>query len=165
MASPKILNIEGLSDNDIISLVGQGGKFVQFEYVISLLVIAYKQYSDIYFIRPGQSASGIASHFTNISLLWGWWSIPGIFWTLEAISLNRKGGKDHTKELMKNLSELMEKEKEFQKSQQEIIDSREIEKDSIGTEDKLKSLKEMFEQGLIDEEEYKLLKGKTLSNL
>jgi len=97
----KIQGIEGLPSGLIESEVQQGAKFVMFQYCISVLVITFKRASDIYYIRPGQSAFTKGLPFTLLSLVAGWWGIPwGPIYTIQALVVNSGGGKDVTSEIL-----------------------------------------------------------------
>jgi hypothetical protein len=107
-----INGIEGLSAAQIKSEIERGGKFVTFHYCISIVILSFKQVSDIYFIRAGESGAQKGAKYTILALLLGWWGIPfGIFWTLEALFYNLGGGKNVTKEVMTFLNLSMEEQK------------------------------------------------------
>lgn len=100
----EINNIEGLSVQQIKSLVSQGGKFVIFPYTISLLVMTLKRSSDIYFIKPNESSLKYAGGFIAINLILGWWGIPwGPIYTIGALIDHISGGKDVTNEILPHL--------------------------------------------------------------
>jgi hypothetical protein len=100
MANAKIQGIEGLSKSQIQFELGRGGRFVQFQYCISALVITFKRSSPIYFIRTGESAVGKGMAFTLLTLVAGWWGIPwGPIFSVQSIHRNLSGGKDVTKEM------------------------------------------------------------------
>jgi len=108
----KINGIEGLSAEQIKSEIEKGGKFVTFHYCISIVVLSFKQVSEIYFVRAGESGARKGLKYTLLALLLGWWGIPfGIFWTIEALIYNLGGGKNVTKEVMTFLSLSMEEQK------------------------------------------------------
>src|SRR5512145_2659552 len=82
----------------------QGGKFVIFQYCISLLVITFKRSSNIYFISHEENAVVKGLPFTLLSLLLGWWGIPwGPIYTIQSIWVNSNGGKDVTKEVVASM--------------------------------------------------------------
>lgn len=97
----KIIGIEGLSAAEIQSEIARGGKFVTFHYCISIVILSFKQVSDVHFIREGESTFKKSIGYTIAALLLGWWGIPfGIFWTLEALFYNLGGGKNVTKDIL-----------------------------------------------------------------
>jgi hypothetical protein len=105
MADVSIKNLEGLSIDQIRDLVDQGGRFVIYKYVISILIMTFQRQSDIIFLRPGES--GVKHHigFTLCSLFLGWWGIPwGIIYTIGALYTNMTGGKDVTFEIMDSIA-------------------------------------------------------------
>src|SRR5258708_36554377 len=97
----KIVGIDGLSVEQVQLEVQHGAKFVFFQYCVSILVVTFKRASNIYFIRPDQSAIGKGMPFTLLSLVAGWWGIPwGPIYTIGAFVTNLGGGKDVTQEVM-----------------------------------------------------------------
>jgi len=100
----KIKGVEGMTVAQVKSEVAQGGKFVVFQYCISLLVMTFKRGSNIYFIKPGETALGASLGYTLLSLLLGWWGIPwGPIHTVGSVVTNLGGGKDVTQEIMATL--------------------------------------------------------------
>lgn len=96
----KINGIEGISDTELSQQLAAGGKFVVFEYAISILVMSFKRGSDIYYIRPGESAFTKGLPYTLLTMVTGWWGIPwGPIYTIMAIATNFSGGKDVTEHL------------------------------------------------------------------
>src|SRR5436309_2666801 len=93
--------ISGLTGTDLQSAVAQGGRFVIFQYCVSVLVMTFKRSSSIYFINGGESAVAKGLPFSLISLVAGWWGIPwGPIWTLTTVATNFSGGKDVTREIL-----------------------------------------------------------------
>lgn len=104
MTNRKIIGAEGLTADQLKYEIQNGGKFVVFLYCISVIILTFKQSSDIYFIRSGESAFGKSFSFTLVSLLAGWWGFPwGPIYTLEAIITNLGGGKNVTPQVMASL--------------------------------------------------------------
>lgn len=101
----KIKNIDGLSTEDINREIQNGGKFVMFQYSISIIVMSYKRSSDIYFIKAGESSTKHSIGFTLVSLVLGWWGVPwGPIYTIGSLATNLSGGKDVTKEVVQSLN-------------------------------------------------------------
>jgi len=97
----KINGIEGMTVAAVQTEVARGGKFVIFQYCISILVMTFRRSSDIYFIRAGEGTFGVSIGYTIVSILLGWWGIPwGPIYTIGAIITNLGGGKDITQEIM-----------------------------------------------------------------
>lgn len=88
---------EGLTHEQINYALGQGAKFVQFSYTISIVVMTFKNPTDIYFIQPGQSATSKSIGYTLLTLLMGWWGFPwGPIYSIGSLITNLGGGKDVT---------------------------------------------------------------------
>ena len=98
---PSISGIQGMSSEELKNAIGQGGRFVIFQYCISVLILTFKRPSPICFIKPGESAFAKGAPYTLISLLFGWWGIPwGPVWTLTTVANNISGGKDITSQVL-----------------------------------------------------------------
>jgi hypothetical protein len=92
-----VKGLEGMTLAEVQSEVQRGGRFVRYQYCISVLVMTFKRSSGIYFIKGGHSRVGPGATYTCISLLCGWWGIPwGPIWTITTVSTNFSGGKDIT---------------------------------------------------------------------
>ena len=100
-----IKNIEGLSVNDINRELSNGAKFVVYQYCFSIIVMTFKQGSDIYFIKAGESALKYSIGFTLITLIFGWWGIPwGPIYSIGVLYSNLTGGKDITQEVLSSMN-------------------------------------------------------------
>ena len=101
----KIVGLEGIkSDGELQQELQQGGKFVLYQYCISLRVITFKRSSSVYFIRHAENAVVKGLPFTLLSLVLGWWGIPwGPIYTIQSIWVNFGGGKDVTNEIMPSI--------------------------------------------------------------
>ena len=85
--------------------VERGGRFVIFEYCISIFVLSFKRVSGVQFIKAEDSAFRKGAPYSLISLLLGWWGIPwGPIWTISALVTNCRGGRDITSEVMQALA-------------------------------------------------------------
>lgn len=72
-----------------------------YQYCVSIVVMTFKQPTDIYFIKAGES--GVKHHigYTFLTLILGWWGIPwGPIYTIGVLFSNMSGGKDITYEVM-----------------------------------------------------------------
>ncbi len=99
-----IKNIDGLTVAELNSEVGNGGKFVFFQYTVSLLIITFKRPTDIYFIKANENPSVKGLPYTLLSAVLGWWGIPwGPIYTVQSLACNLKGGKDVTQQVMASL--------------------------------------------------------------
>src|SRR5215211_8038250 len=101
----KIVGLEDIkSGGELQQEIQQGGKFVMYQYCISLLVITFKRSSKIYFIRHEENAVVKGLPFTLLSLVLGWWGIPwGPIYTVQSVWVNFKGGKDVTVEVLASM--------------------------------------------------------------
>lgn len=100
-AKVKIIGTENMGSMELQMELQKGGKFIMYEYVISLLVITFKRNSNIYFVKADESAVVKGLPFTLLSGLVGWWGIPwGIIYTIQAIFTNLSGGKDVTTDVL-----------------------------------------------------------------
>ncbi|AXQ27335.1 hypothetical protein D0B54_00915 [Solimonas sp. K1W22B-7] len=102
----KIIGIDGLNGQQLQDEINRGGKFVLFQYCVSILVMTFKRPSNIYFVRSGQSPVVKGLGFSLLSFLAGWWGFPwGPIYTIGALFTNFSGGKDVTQEVLASLSQ------------------------------------------------------------
>lgn len=100
----KIRGIEGMKNGELEFEIQRGGKFVLFQYCVSILVITFRRPSDIYLLRQGESAVTKGLPFTLLSLVAGWWGIPwGPIYTIQSVYNNSRGGKDVTQAVLNSL--------------------------------------------------------------
>src|SRR3974390_3177183 len=100
MANAKIQGIEGMTAGQLQFELDRGGRFVVFQYCISVVVMTFKRSSPIFFVRAGENPIGKGIPFTLLTLVAGWWGIPwGPIWSAQSIYRNLSGGKDVTKEV------------------------------------------------------------------
>ena len=96
----KIQGIEGMSPAEVQMEIQRGGKFVCYQYAISVLVMSLRRSSDIYFVRTGENAVSKGLQWSLLTFVAGWWGIPwGPIFTIQALVTNFKGGKDVTAEI------------------------------------------------------------------
>lgn len=107
----KIVGLEEIkSGGQLQAEIQQGGKFVMYQYCISLLVITFKRFSNIYFISHDESAVVKGLPFTLLSLVLGWWGIPwGPIYTIQGVWVNFSGGKDVTQEVLASMASTVQK--------------------------------------------------------
>ena len=97
----KIRGTENMSPESVKFEVERGGRFVIFQYCVSVLVMSFKRPSSIYFIKAEESALGKGLGFSLISLLFGWWGIPwGPIWTIGSLVTNSRGGVNVTSQVL-----------------------------------------------------------------
>ncbi|HWZ56111.1 MAG TPA: hypothetical protein VNZ63_08575 [Verrucomicrobiae bacterium] len=100
MANTKILGIEGLSPDQLRFELQRGGRFVVFQYCVSVLILSFKRSSPIYFVRSGENPAGKGIRYTLLTAVAGWWGIPwGPIFSVQTIYRNLSGGKDVTNEV------------------------------------------------------------------
>lgn len=100
----KIIGIENMSRDEVAHAIEQGGKFVIYEYCISVLIMTFKRPSNIRFIPVGDNRLKQGIGFTLVSLLLGWWGLPwGPIYTLGSLFTNLRGGRDVTQEVLLSL--------------------------------------------------------------
>lgn len=102
----KIVGLEEIQSGSHLQMeLQKGGKFVMYQYCISLLVITFRRSSNIYFLRSEDNAIVRGLPFTLLSLVLGWWGIPwGPIYTITSIWTNFKGGKDVTQEVLASMA-------------------------------------------------------------
>lgn len=101
----KIRGLRGMTVYEIIDEIDNGGEFRIFKYCLSVVFAAEKKSSDIYFVKHNEKP---IKHHWIVSLetfIFGWWSLPGIFWTVECLVTNFKGGIDVTEPVSFAISE------------------------------------------------------------
>lgn len=92
----------GMSPSEITFEVQRGGRFIVYQYCVSLLVVTFKRNSSVQFVRAGENATTKGIPYTLLSLLLGWWGIPwGFIYTPQVIHKNLKGGIDVTSAVLK----------------------------------------------------------------
>lgn len=96
-----IRGIDKLSPQELNAQLQEGGRFVYFEYCVSLLVLTWRQPTDIFFLRPEQQGIIVGWPYLLMSFFLGWWGIPwGLILTPQVLYLNLCGGRDVTAEVV-----------------------------------------------------------------
>ncbi|HEX6502736.1 MAG TPA: hypothetical protein VF011_05775 [Terriglobales bacterium] len=96
-----IRGIEGLSPEQINFELQRGGKFVVYQYCISLLVVTLRRGSPVYLVRDGESRVGRGLPWILLTCLLGWWGIPwGPIFTIQSLVTDFGGGKDVTAQML-----------------------------------------------------------------
>jgi hypothetical protein len=97
----KIIGIEDMGNLELRTEIQKGGKFIMYQYVISILIMTFKRNSNIYFVKVDESAVVKGLPYSLLSFLFGWWGIPwGIIYTIQALITNFGGGKDVTAQVL-----------------------------------------------------------------
>ena len=93
----KIKGIENMSGAELSAEMAKGGRFVVYEYAISILIMTFYRSSSITFIKADDNAVVKGLGFTLLTFFLGWWGIPwGPIRSVQAMITNFKGGKDVT---------------------------------------------------------------------
>ncbi|MBN1620061.1 hypothetical protein JW890_05005 [candidate division WOR-3 bacterium] len=97
----KFKNVEGMSGEDMLKEMAQGGRFVIFQYCISIIILSFKRGSAIYFIRGNEKPGKYSFKYSLVTWLLGWWGIPwGPIFSFRSLYINSKGGIDVTKDVI-----------------------------------------------------------------
>lgn len=101
----KISGMEHIQTNLQLHMELQhGGKFVTYQYCISVLILTFKRFSGIHYIAPDKSRVVPGLAYSLLTLLVGWWGIPwGPIYTIEGLWINFRGGKDVTREVLASM--------------------------------------------------------------
>jgi hypothetical protein len=100
----RVCGIDRLTPAEVAGELQNGGRFVFFEYCISLVVISLRQPTRVYFLKAGQTGLRRGLFYSGVSLLLGWWGIPwGVIYTPLTILTNLAGGWDVTPEVAARL--------------------------------------------------------------
>ncbi len=101
----KINGIDGMTTTELSMEIQKGGRFVVYAYCISIIILAFRRNSDIYFIREGERAFATSWPYTLLTLVVGWWGIPwGPIYSITSLGTNLRGGKDVTASVVASLS-------------------------------------------------------------
>jgi len=99
-----IKNFNSRNLKDYEHEIKRGGKFVTFQYTISVIFFTFKETSSIYLIKGSESSVFKGLRFTLLTFFLGWWGIPwGPIYTIQSLINNLKGGNDITYEVMDSI--------------------------------------------------------------
>jgi hypothetical protein len=99
----KIIGTDHLTNEQVKHELSKGGKFVIYQYAVSLLVVSFKRSSDIYFVTSDRPFTGPRLGYTLLSLIAGWWGVPwGPIFTIQSLWTNLSGGRDVTAQVVAN---------------------------------------------------------------
>ena len=97
MCSGNIEGIDGLSLERLREEIDRGGRFVFFEYCISLIVITLRRPSSICFLPAHRWGWWRGLPYTLATLFLGWWGLPwGFLYSPIVLMTNMAGGCDVT---------------------------------------------------------------------
>jgi hypothetical protein len=101
-----IKGLEGMSDAQFELELNRGGRFVVFQYTISIILMTFKRASDVHFVKHGESTFGKSLPYTLLTLFLGWWGIPwGPIYSIGCLVTNLGGGKDVTDGILASMRE------------------------------------------------------------
>jgi hypothetical protein len=93
----RIRGIDRLTLPEVQAIVAAGGRFVFYEFCISLVAATLRRPSSVWLLRPAERGMVRGLPYTAVSLLLGWWGIPwGFVYTPLVIATNLSGGRDVT---------------------------------------------------------------------
>jgi hypothetical protein len=97
----EIKGLEGLSGERVADEIARGGRFVVYQFAISIIIMTFMRPSKITFVRAGENRITKGLGYTILTLLLGWWGIPwGPIRSIQALITNFQGGKDVTPQIM-----------------------------------------------------------------
>lgn len=100
----QIHGIDNLTLAEIQCEVDEGGRFVYYEYCISVVIASARRPSAIYFLRRNDWGIVRGLPYCLLSLVCGWWGIPwGFIYTPLALLNNLSGGCEITDEVLARL--------------------------------------------------------------
>lgn len=91
---------EGMTIRDIEDDILKGGRFRAFHWCLSFIVFSYSPQTRTQYVRSWKSPAGSAWFYSLLTMMLGWWSIPGIVFTPLCFWVNARGGRDLTDEVM-----------------------------------------------------------------
>lgn len=102
----KIVGIANMNAAELNAELQRGGRFVFFQYCVSIVIMTFKRPSNVYFIKAGENSTRKSIGFTLVSLIFGWWGIPwGPIYTVGSLFTNLRGGQDVTDAVVASLNQ------------------------------------------------------------
>jgi hypothetical protein len=99
MVNVRIDGIDDYSPEELVAELHRGGRFVFFEYCISLLCITLRRPSRVLFVPAGELVWLHGLPYTMATFFLGWWGLPwGAIYTPMCLATNLAGGCDVTHE-------------------------------------------------------------------
>lgn len=106
----KINGLENMSGAELSAELQKGGKFVVYEYCISVIVLTFFRSSNVTFVKADENPVTKGMGYTALTFLLGWWGIPwGPIRSVQAMVTNFKGGKDVTADVVAAMKQAAEK--------------------------------------------------------
>ncbi len=103
----RIQGINGMTPEELVEELGDGGRFVFFEYCISCFVFSLRRPTDVFWL-PGHKWGWVRGlPYTLLTLCLGWWGLPwGLIYTPLTLVTNLAGGCDVTDQTCAYLAQL-----------------------------------------------------------
>jgi hypothetical protein len=93
------------SPAELDAALAAGGRFVVFEFCVSLIAVTLRRPSRVYYLKPGRSGWTRALPYSLLSLALGWWGLPwGPIFTPIVLAGNLTGGCDVTAQVVPRLA-------------------------------------------------------------
>ena len=100
----QIKGIAGVPPDQLKFEVQQGGRFIIYQYCVSAVLVTWRESTDIYFVRAGESRIMKGLPWAILTLFAGWWGIPwGPIYSISALWKDLRGGDDVTAEILLQL--------------------------------------------------------------
>lgn len=91
----QIRGAENLTAEQLEIELALGGRFVFYEYCVSVIIATMRRPSDIYFLRANDLGIVRGLPYVLLSFCFGWWGIPfGLLYTPMTIFTNLCGGRE-----------------------------------------------------------------------
>ena len=101
----KIIGVDNLTKEQVHYELSKGGRFVIYQYAVSLIVVSFKRSSDIYFVTADRPFTGARLGYSLLTFIAGWWGVPwGPIFTIQSLWTNLSGGRDVTTQVVANAS-------------------------------------------------------------
>ena len=121
----QINGFDSITIDEMEDELAQGARFVMYSWCVSVLILSFKNPTDIYFIRSGESRVAKGLPFSLISLVAGWWGFPfGPIFTIWSLIENLGGGKDVTDQVLAAMREQAQREDDQRRAWQEYHGNR-----------------------------------------
>ena len=101
----QVRGTEKLTAEEVEVELALGGRFVFYEYCVSIVIATMRRPSDVYFLPANDLGIVRGLPYVLLSFFFGWWGIPwGPIYTIQSLWVNFSGGRDVTKEVMEQAS-------------------------------------------------------------
>jgi hypothetical protein len=91
----RVRGVEKLTLEQVQAEMALGGRFVFYEYCVSVIVATMRRPSDVYFLPANDLGVIRGLPYVLLSLFFGWWGIPfGVLYTPMTIFTNLCGGRE-----------------------------------------------------------------------